>query len=130
MRTFYNRILIVFLAVCMVLAGCAADAPAATTTTTGAALESTAATTENVSTAATTEGLDFETLDDEGPYFTTLSVGFGRVDISPTEPVPLRGYGYSSGRMSSYIQDPLYATCLAFEDDKGEKALIFAILME
>ena len=129
MRMFYNRILIVFLAVCMVLAGCAADVPAATTSTTGVTLESTAATTENVTTTVTTEGIDFETLDDEGPYFTTLSVGFGRVDISPTEPVPLRGYGYSSGRMSSYIQDPLYATCIALTDSGDNTVLLFTLDM-
>ena len=56
-----------------------------------------------------------------------LSVGFGRVDISPTESVPLRGYGYSSGRMSTNIQDPLYATCIAIRDGSGNTVLLFTL---
>lgn len=62
------------------------------------------------------------------PNFTSnLSVGFGRADISPTESVPLRGYGYSSGRMSTNIQDPLYATCIALTDNTGNTVLIFTV---
>lgn len=66
------------------------------------------------------------TLDDE-PFDTNLFVGFGRADISPTESVPLRGYGYSSGRMSTKIQDPLYATCIALTDDSDNTVLIFTV---
>lgn len=62
------------------------------------------------------------------PNFTSnLSVGFGRVDISPTESVPLRGYGYSSGRMATRIQDPLYATCIALTDSSDNTVLIFTV---
>ena len=56
-----------------------------------------------------------------------LSVGFGRVNITPSESVPLYGYGNSSGRMSEHVLDPLYATCLAFTDEEGETALIYTI---
>ena len=60
-------------------------------------------------------------------YDAALSVGFGRVDISPTERTPLRGYGYSSGRMSSDIQDPLYATCIAISDGSGNTVLLYTL---
>ena len=60
-------------------------------------------------------------------YDAALSVGFGRVDISPTEPTPLRGYGYSSGRLSSNIQDPLYATCIAISDSNGNTVLLYTL---
>ncbi|MBQ7565804.1 MAG: hypothetical protein IJT18_01670 [Oscillospiraceae bacterium] len=57
----------------------------------------------------------------------TLSVGFGRTDITPKESVPLCGYGNTSRRMSGPILDPLYATCLAFSDDEGSVVLAFAL---
>ena len=62
-----------------------------------------------------------------GSGIANLSVGFGRVDISPTEPTPLRGYGYSSGRMSSNILDPLYATCIAISDNLGTTVLLYTL---
>ena len=43
-----------------------------------------------------------------------LLVGFARTDVSPTESVPLAGFGRSSTRMSEGVSDPLLATCLAF----------------
>ena len=45
-----------------------------------------------------------------------MLLGYSRVSITPEESVPLRGYGYSSGRMSDNIQDPLYASCIALTD--------------
>lgn len=68
-------------------------------------------------------GLD---LNDE-QFTSNLYVGFGRVDVSPTESVPLRGYGYSSGRMATKIQDPLYATCIALTDSSDNTVLIFTV---
>ena len=50
-------------------------------------------------------------------------VGFGRADITPTESVPLRGYGNTSKRMSGPVIDPQYSTCLAFSD--GETTVLF-----
>lgn len=54
-----------------------------------------------------------------------LQVGYGRVDITPTEPVPLRGYGNTSKRLSLEVTDPLYATCVAFTDEKNNTILLF-----
>lgn len=55
-----------------------------------------------------------------------LFVGFGRTDISPTEPQPLAGYGNCQRRMpNQIILDPLYATCIAFTDAENSTVLIF-----
>ncbi len=56
-----------------------------------------------------------------------LSVGYARADITPSESVPLRGFGNTSQRMSRRVLDPLYATCIAFTDAEGETALVFAL---
>jgi len=55
----------------------------------------------------------------------TLRVGYGRVDITPEESVPLRGYGNTSKRMSTEVSDPLYGTCVAFTDEKDNTVLLF-----
>lgn len=57
----------------------------------------------------------------------TIKLGYARVDITPTESVPLRGYGNTSIRMHTNVLDPLYATCLAFEDENGSQALIYTM---
>ena len=54
-----------------------------------------------------------------------LKVGYGRVDITPTESVPMRGLGTSSERKSESVKDPLYATCVAFSDEKDNTILLF-----
>ena len=54
-----------------------------------------------------------------------LKVGFGRTDISPTESVPLRGYGDTLTRMSTSVTERLYATCVAFTDESDNTVLIF-----
>ena len=59
----------------------------------------------------------------------TIKLGYARIDITPTEPVPLRGYGNTSVRIHENVLDPLYATCLAFQDEKGEKVLIYTLDM-
>lgn len=105
MKTAINRILILLFVFCLVLSGCTTNAP----------VETTAATIEPV---VTTE---------DSQFISNLSVGFGRMDISPTEPTPLRGYGFSSGRMSSNIQDPLYATCIALTDSGDNTVLLFTL---
>ena len=56
-----------------------------------------------------------------------LNVGYGRTDISPKESVPLGGYGNSAKRLSVSVLNPLAATCLAFTDEKGETALVYAL---
>ncbi len=54
-----------------------------------------------------------------------FSVGFGRVDITPDESVPLRGYGGdTSQRMSNGFLDYLYASCVAMTDESGNTMLL------
>ena len=55
-----------------------------------------------------------------------VSVGFSRIDITPTESVPLSGFGNTSRRMSGPVLSQLYATCLAFSD--GEKTILLFTL--
>lgn len=112
MKKRFSRILILLLVCCLVMAGCNTETPVEATTE---------ATTEPVVTT------NPYVLNTDGPFISNLSVGFGRVDISPTEPTPLRGYGYSSGRMSTNIQDPLYATCIALTDSSDKTVLIFSL---
>ena len=113
MKNAFSRILLLLLICSLVLCGCNTGDPAT----------STDATTEPViSTTAETYSLA-----DDGPFITNLSVGYGRADISPTEPTPLRGYGYSSGRMSDNIQDPLYASCIALTDTSDNTVLLFTL---
>ena len=54
-----------------------------------------------------------------------LQVGYARMDITPTESVPLAGLGNTSKRMSTFVRDNLYTTCVAFTDGDGETALMF-----
>ena len=55
-----------------------------------------------------------------------FSVGYAKADITPTESVPLRGYGDAMERFSTGILEPLYATCVAFADTEGEIVLFVA----
>lgn len=56
---------------------------------------------------------------------TKLQVGFGRIDITPLEPVPLRGYGNTSKRISNNVLSNLYSTCIAFTDSEDNTVLMF-----
>ncbi|MBQ9973518.1 MAG: hypothetical protein IJP02_00985 [Oscillospiraceae bacterium] len=56
-----------------------------------------------------------------------MKVGYARIDITPQESVPLGGYGNSKDRMSEVVLDPLYATCVAFVNEAGEKALVCTV---
>lgn len=56
-----------------------------------------------------------------------MKVGYARAEITPKESVPLAGYGNTSNRMSQTILDPLYATCVAFEDEYGVRALVYTL---
>ena len=58
---------------------------------------------------------------------TNMKVGYARKEITPQEAVPLAGYGNTSQRLSETILDPLYATCIAFVDEAGERALLYTI---
>lgn len=54
-----------------------------------------------------------------------LLVGFGRRNITPTESVPLAGYGNTSKRLSTCVLNDLFTTCIAFTDGEGETVLLF-----
>ena len=58
----------------------------------------------------------------EGPA--TLSVGFGRGDITPRVPVPLGGLKNSETRISTDVRDPLYSNCIAFTDGTGNTFML------
>lgn len=64
-------------------------------------------------TAPATEGIDPN----------SLSVGYGRVDITPTESVPIGGH--KDERFSTQVVDPLYATCIAITDGTGNTLLLY-----
>ena len=53
--------------------------------------------------------------------------GFGEADITPTESVPLLGYGTSTDRWSDGILSNLYAHCLAVRDEEGNTALMISV---
>ena len=74
--------------------------------------ESTASTKD---TSAETEGTQAAGLI---PEITAFSVGYAKADITPTDPVPLRGYGDAMERISEGFLEPLYATCVAFAESK------------
>lgn len=53
----------------------------------------------------------------------SISVGFGKHELTPPLGIELSGYGYLLGRCGERLQDPLYARAIAFEQD-GEQYLI------
>lgn len=55
---------------------------------------------------------------------TSFMVGFGRVNITPTGPVPLAGLAIAN-RVSNEVLDQLYATCVAFTDKDGNTILLY-----
>ena len=57
----------------------------------------------------------------------SFSVGYARVDITPTESVPLAGYGNTLQRLSQGVLDPLYATCIAITDNSGSTVLLCTV---
>ena len=56
---------------------------------------------------------------------TKIRVGYGRVDITPEQSVPLGGYGNPLRRMSNNVRDPLMASCVAITDAKDNTLLLF-----
>lgn len=63
----------------------------------------------------------------EPPTVEGFQVGYGRVDVTPAESVPISGLGRSSMRMSTSVHDLLYATCIAVTDAEGETMLMFTV---
>ena len=67
--------------------------------------------------------------DDDTPVPPSFQVGAARVDISPSWSVKLGGYGLvfiseDWCRWSDGIQDPIYATALAFDDGEHEPVIL------
>lgn len=58
---------------------------------------------------------------------TSLTLGFGRRDITPDFSVPLAGYGNTRMRMSQGYVNRIYATCLAFTDAAGKTMLVYTL---
>lgn len=53
--------------------------------------------------------------------------GFGRVDITPEESVPLAGYGNTSMRFFQNIRDRIIGNCVAISDEAGSTVLLFDV---
>lgn len=50
--------------------------------------------------------------------------GYARTDITPTEPVPLAGYGNTSFRISQNVLSPLCSACLALTGPDGNTVIL------
>ena len=56
-----------------------------------------------------------------------FSVGYGKSDITPEDPVPLAGFGDNQERYSTTVMDHIYATCVAFTDPTGATVLMIGL---
>ncbi len=54
-------------------------------------------------------------------------VGFGRIDVTPLEVVPLAGFGNTSHRLNKAVRDPLYASCIAITDGEENTLLLISL---
>ena len=63
------------------------------------------------------------------PLAGVFSVGYAKVDITPSEPVRLAGFSSNEERESKSVMDPIYATCVAFTDEEGTTVLMFGLDM-
>ena len=57
----------------------------------------------------------------------TLSVGFARVDITPSEPCPLGGLGDTLNRFHKDVKDHIYADCIVITDGTDNTLMMFSI---
>ena len=61
-----------------------------------------------------------------------LSVGYGKVNVSPSMSLPLDGYQGNDApefRWSTTVEMPFYAICVAFTDGSGNSALLITLDM-
>ena len=57
-----------------------------------------------------------------------FKVGFGRVDITPTDlGVPMAGYGQTDKRLHKNVLDPLYISAVAITGTNGETILLMSV---
>lgn len=61
------------------------------------------------------------------PEKAAFRAGYASVDITPTQPVPLSGYGNSLTRVSEGVFAPLYASCVALADEAGSMVLLISV---
>ena len=73
---------------------------------------------------AATPGADSGTEAQEAGGF---RVGYGKIDITPKDPVPLGGYSRSDLRISNGLISYIYATCLAVTDANDNTVLLFTM---
>ena len=74
-------------------------------------------------------GCGSEPASDSDPLAGKFSVGYSKVDITPSEPVRLAGFSSGEERNSTGVLDPIYATCVAFTDEAGTTVLMFGLDM-
>jgi len=55
-----------------------------------------------------------------------LRIGFARVDITPTEPMPLAGFGARKGRPSEGAYQPLFVKALTLDDGAHQAVILCA----
>ena len=72
-----------------------------------------------------TESQSLTTVPVEGPE--GFRVGFGKRNITPTESVPMGGYGRSEARMSQGVLCYLWAICLAVTDEDDNTILLISV---
>lgn len=58
-----------------------------------------------------------------------MRAGWGRVEFTPREAVPLAGYGHLRDRVSTHVRDPLFVRAMAFEDGPTRVVLLFYDLL-
>ena len=56
-----------------------------------------------------------------------MKIGYSRIDITPTQPVPLAGYGSTSDRMSTGVFSELKTTAVAITDTAGRSVILMAV---
>lgn len=73
-------------------------------------------------------GCGEETPEPEEPQL--FSAGFAKLDVSPKTSVPLDGYSGANeakNRWSNFTEKPLYITCTAISDEKGNAVLVLTL---
>ncbi len=58
-----------------------------------------------------------------------LEAGWGKVDFTPSKPVPLAGYGHWNDRLWARVRDPLYVRAFAFRDGSTTAVLVIYDLL-
>lgn len=62
----------------------------------------------------------------DGDTNAQMLVGYGKVDVTPQESVPLRGYGLTERRMSTGLKSYIYVIGIAVTDTEGNTAILIS----